>query len=109
TEMERQVSWAAGKPGVEDVFLAYQADTEAFFGRLGRARELVRRAIESARRNDEKETAAAYEAGMAWTEADLGNTERARQGVAAALFQSPAPDVQVWAAIVLARAADSAR
>lgn len=30
SEMERQVDWAAGKPGVEDVLLSYQSDTEAY-------------------------------------------------------------------------------
>ena len=47
-EMERQANWAADKPGVEDIVLSYQSDTEAFFGHLGKARELSQRAVQSA-------------------------------------------------------------
>ena len=41
-EMSRQLAWAKGKVGIEDVILAQQADTEAFSGRLGDAREFSR-------------------------------------------------------------------
>jgi len=44
-EMEGQVNWASGKPGVEDGFLAAQSDTEAFYGRLASSREFARRAV----------------------------------------------------------------
>src|SRR5437667_1017498 len=54
-EMRRQVAWANGKVGIEDILLAQQADTEAFYGRLGEAREFSRRAIESAHRAGKKE------------------------------------------------------
>src|SRR5215472_2597764 len=43
------------------------------------------------------------------SEADYGNSERARQEAAAALAASSTRDVQVGAAIALARAGDSAR
>src|SRR5262249_36977073 len=33
-EMDRQVAWAAGKPGAEDLLLSFQSDTEAYYGRL---------------------------------------------------------------------------
>ena len=35
-EMDRQVAWAAGRPGEEDAMLSIQSDTEAYFGRLAR-------------------------------------------------------------------------
>jgi len=39
-EMQTQLVWAAGRPREEEaIFLAYQPDTEAFHGRLGRSRE----------------------------------------------------------------------
>jgi tetratricopeptide (TPR) repeat protein len=38
-EMHRQAAWANGKVGIEDILLAQQADTEAFYGRLGEARD----------------------------------------------------------------------
>jgi hypothetical protein len=37
-EMQRQVAWAAGKPGDEDSLLSLQSDTEAYYGRLVKAR-----------------------------------------------------------------------
>ena len=55
-EMERQAKWAADKPGVADWLLSYQSDTEAFFGRLAKARELTQHAVLYARQNDQKET-----------------------------------------------------
>src|SRR4029077_24868 len=47
--MAREVAWAMGKPGGEDALLALQADTEAYYGHLKRARELSRRAVESSK------------------------------------------------------------
>jgi eukaryotic-like serine/threonine-protein kinase len=60
-EMARQVVAAAGKNGEEDLLLALDADTAAYFGHLGRARELSRRASSSAKRAGEKEAAAAWQ------------------------------------------------
>jgi len=107
-EMERQLAWAAGKPE-EDEFLAYQAFTEAFFGRMAKARELVRSAVESARRNDQSETAARYQVILAGMEADFGNSERARQEAATALALSSTRYVQTQAAYLSARVGDTAR
>ena len=58
-EMERQVAWAAGKPGSEDLLLSFQSDTEAYYGRLAKARDFSRRAVDSAVRNDSKENGSA--------------------------------------------------
>ncbi len=49
-EMSRQVAARAGKPG-QDLLLALEADTAAYFGQLGRARELSRQASSSGRRD----------------------------------------------------------
>ena len=46
--MNRQVAWAVGKAGEEDDLLSAQSDTGAFYGRLLKARDFSRRAIESA-------------------------------------------------------------
>src|SRR5262249_37092908 len=72
-EMERQLAWGAGKPGIENELLSYQYSTEAYFGHMEKARVLLRRAVDSAQRNDEKETAARYEVDEARYEADYGN------------------------------------
>ena len=108
-EMERQVNWAAGKPGSEDQLLAFQSDTEAYYGRLVRARDFSRRAVDSATRNDSKETAALWQANAALREAEFGNTAAAKQGAAAALALAPGRDVKMFAALTLARIGETAR
>ncbi|HXW17293.1 MAG TPA: tetratricopeptide repeat protein, partial [Candidatus Acidoferrales bacterium] len=108
-EMERQVAWAAGKPGDEDVLLSFQSDTEAYFGRLAKARDYSRRAVDSAVRNDSKETAALWQVCAALREAEFGNFAVAKQDVAAALALSPGRDVKTFAALASARTGDPAR
>ncbi|MGB8865551.1 MAG: protein kinase, partial [Candidatus Sulfotelmatobacter sp.] len=59
-EMERQVAWAAGRPGEEDQMLNTHADTQAYYGHMAKARDLARQAADSAVRADAKETAAQW-------------------------------------------------
>jgi tetratricopeptide (TPR) repeat protein len=44
-EMEREVAWAPGRPSEEDQMLNTHADTQAYYGRLGKARYLARRLL----------------------------------------------------------------
>jgi eukaryotic-like serine/threonine-protein kinase len=108
-EMKRQAAWAVGKPGAEDILLSAQSDTEAFYGRLGRARDLSRQAVESARNGDKKETAALWQLNSALREAEFGNLERARQEVKAGLTIASTRDIQVLSALTLARTGDAGR
>jgi tetratricopeptide (TPR) repeat protein len=101
-EMERQVNGQKGKPG-EDVLLSFASDTDAFYGRLASAREKSQRAIEAARQDNAKETAAEWEMNSALREAEFGNTARARQETASALATAATQDVQTLAALALAR------
>jgi eukaryotic-like serine/threonine-protein kinase len=105
--MARQVEWATGKAGVEDVLLVYEADTSAYFGRLVKARELSRRAVISAMRLDENETAAGYQADTALREALFGNPVEARELVATALGLSTGRDVEYIATLALALTDDA--
>src|SRR5271157_5709626 len=82
-QTKQQVAWAAGKPGDEDLLLSIQSDTEAYYGRLSKARELSRRAVDSAVRAGDKETAALWQVDAALREAELGNTACAKEGVTA--------------------------
>jgi predicted Zn-dependent protease len=107
--MAQQVTWAAGKSGVEDVLLAREADTAAYSGRLGEARDFSRRAVASAERAAEKEKAASYEVDAALREALFGNAAAGRQRAAAALGLSTGRDVRYGAALALAMAGDAAR
>jgi hypothetical protein len=102
--MQRQISWALDKPGSEDLLLSAQSDTEAYYGPLAKARELSRRAVDSAKSNDAKETAAIWAANQALREAEFGNPTQARESASTALSLAPGHDVQVLAALALARA-----
>jgi serine/threonine protein kinase/Flp pilus assembly protein TadD len=106
-EMDRQVAWAAGK--AEDLLLSSASDTEAYYGWNGKARELSRRAIDSAKRNDQKESAALWQMEGALREAELGNSSEARQQVKTALALASNHDSQILGALALARAGDSAQ
>ena len=76
-QMAQLAAAAMGKPGTEDLLLAAQADTEAWYGKLKNARELTRRAMDSAEHNDAKETAATYQAAAALREVESGNRKQA--------------------------------
>jgi serine/threonine protein kinase/tetratricopeptide (TPR) repeat protein len=108
-EMERDVAWAAGRPSEEDQMLNLHADTQAYYGRLEKARDLARRASDSAVRSDAKETGAQWLAFQALREAEVGNVAAARQGVARALALAPGRDVKVISAVVLARSGETAQ
>jgi eukaryotic-like serine/threonine-protein kinase len=105
-EMEKQAAWAQGKDGVEDIFLSMQSDTEASFGRLGKAFELSRRAVELAKHEGSKETAALWQVNGALREAEFGNLAAAKQGVREALSLAPGHDIKILAGLVLARVGD---
>ena len=109
TEMEREVAWAAGRPNEEDQLLNTHADTQAYYGRLGKARDLARRATDSAVRSDAKEAGAQWLAFHALREAELGNLAAARQGVARALALAPGRYVKVLSALALARTGEAAQ
>jgi eukaryotic-like serine/threonine-protein kinase len=103
-EMAKMEAAAMGKAGIEDLLLARQANTEAWYGKLKNARELTRRAMDSAQRNDAKETAAAYQAAAALREVESGNRQQARAEANAALKLAPNSQVRPMAALALARA-----
>jgi serine/threonine protein kinase/Flp pilus assembly protein TadD len=108
-EMERDMAWAAGRPNEEDQMLNLHADTQAYYGRLGQARDLARRASDSAVRSDAKETGAQWLVYEGLREAELGNVAAARQAVARALALAPGRDVRVLSALALARSGETAQ
>jgi hypothetical protein len=107
--MEQQVSWAAAKPGVEDLLLSMQSDTEAFYGRMSAAQDFSRRAVDSAIRAGSKETAALWQANAALREAEVGDVSSAKQGATAALALSPGTEVKLAAALTLAKIGEMPR
>jgi serine/threonine protein kinase/tetratricopeptide (TPR) repeat protein len=107
--MEREAATLMGKPGFEDGMLYGESDTAAYGGQFAKARELTRRASDSAQRADEKETAGDYEAEAAVREALGGNVSTAKQQAQAALALSTGRDVEAISAIALAMAGDASR
>jgi eukaryotic-like serine/threonine-protein kinase len=106
-EMARQVDWFSGKPESEDGILFAQSETEAFYGRLARARDLAKRAAEASIRNDQKESAARWQIYSALREAVVGNRESARQQTTAALGDASFEFLQIMAALAQAWTGDS--
>jgi tetratricopeptide (TPR) repeat protein len=108
TGMAAQLSWAKGSPGAEDLLLSAQSDSEAYYGRLSRAREFSSLAVTSANHSDAAETAAGWRANEALREVEFGNAARGRQAAreAEALFIG-SRDVEIIAALTYARAGDS--
>ena len=108
-QMEQQLSWAMGKPGVEDTLLYAQSNTEVYYGRLKKARQFNQRAVDSALRADSTERAALWRANAALWEAEFGNIASARHNVEVALALSSGRNVKMWAALALARVGDVSR
>ena len=107
-QMAQLAAAAMGKSDAEDMLLAEQADTQSWYGRLKKARELTRRAMDAAEHNDAKETAATYQAAGALREVESGNPRQARADADAAVKLAPNRDVQAMAALALGRAGDTA-
>jgi eukaryotic-like serine/threonine-protein kinase len=107
SQMARLVSAATAKPGVADLLLATQADTEGWYGRLQNARELTARAMDSAQLSDARERAAAYQASAALRDVEAGYRKQARVEAARAMGLAPSNrDVLAVTALALARAGD---
>ena len=107
-QMEQQLAWGAGRPGDEEGLLSAQSDTEAYYGRLSKARDFTRRAVELSVRGDSREAAALFQIDAALRDAEIGNTASAKKGVKAALAFSSGRDIKVVAALALARSGDAA-
>jgi hypothetical protein len=104
--MDRELSASLGQPGTEGWMLSLQACTEAYLGRLSRAREFTRRAVESARRYGDEDSASSYIASQALWEAEFGNADRSRRLIAQARAKSSDQSVLTLAAVAAARIGD---
>jgi serine/threonine protein kinase/Flp pilus assembly protein TadD len=59
--MSEQAAWFADRPEIQNEILALEAETEGYAGHLNKARELTRRAVDSALRADNKAGASIWE------------------------------------------------
>jgi serine/threonine protein kinase/Tfp pilus assembly protein PilF len=106
--MQQEVAAMMGRVGGEDVLLSTQSSTDAWYGKLKKARDLTRRAMDSSVHNDTNETAAGYQAEAALREAEAGNHGQARADANAAMKLAANRDVRAIGALALARAGDTA-
>jgi serine/threonine protein kinase/tetratricopeptide (TPR) repeat protein len=106
--MAQLVEQAHQISAAEDMLLSTASDTEAYYGRLSKARDLSRQAVAFALREDRKETAALWQLNSTWSEAEFGNPDQARKDAASALALARTHDVQIAAALAFARAGDHA-
>jgi serine/threonine protein kinase/tetratricopeptide (TPR) repeat protein len=105
-----QQQWFSRESEYERFGLALASDTAAYGGHLREARQLTKRALDSAIRADSKENGAIWQAIAAQWEAAYGNSIEARQAAAKALKIAPtSQDVESEAAFAFATAGDTAR
>ncbi|MEY2457878.1 MAG: eukaryotic-like serine/threonine-protein kinase, partial [Acidimicrobiaceae bacterium] len=106
--MAQQAAATQGIPGVEDQMFFVESETAADHGQFRQARELTRRAADSARRARENETAAEYEGHNALREALVGLTDFAKADAQTALSAIKGKHGEGFSAIAFALAGDVA-
>jgi eukaryotic-like serine/threonine-protein kinase len=105
--VEEQRQWFLANPGLEHFGYSLASDTDAYAGHLTKARELTRRSVDSAIRNDSKEAGAVWLENSALREAAFGDLAEAQQAAAAGLRLSPSGQgVLVQAALAYAMTGD---
>jgi serine/threonine protein kinase/predicted Zn-dependent protease len=107
--MAQEVAWFSGVPGGQGWADALEADTNAYSGRLEKARGQSRQAVAGLLSLGVKETPAGVESEGALREALFGNARQARQRATAALQLSRGHDVQYQAAFAFAVVGDIAQ
>jgi serine/threonine protein kinase/Flp pilus assembly protein TadD len=108
-DMVKQTAWFDDKPDFQHELFGAEADTEAYYGHQAKARELTRRAADSASHADNKEAAGTWLALGAYREALFGNFVEARRQATGAIALSPgSQSVGFLAALAEAQAGDKA-
>src|SRR5262249_8659508 len=86
----------------EEVLLSQDSDSKAYYGHLREARQLTRRAVAAASRDQSTETAALCELAALLRETEVGTSHR-KQSVVSTVGSAPSRNVRLLAALVLAR------
>ena len=107
--MSEQTAWFTDRPEVANEMLALEAETEAYAGHLSKARELTRRAVDSAVRADNKGGASIWELEGAFREEIFGEPDAREQAIAAMKVAPDSPEAQEFGALVLAGSGDAKR
>jgi serine/threonine protein kinase/tetratricopeptide (TPR) repeat protein len=107
--MSEQVAWFADRPEVQNEMLALEAETEGYAGHLNKARELTRRAVDSAMRADNKAGASIWELEGAFREEIFGESDARERAIAAMNIAPDSPEAQEFGALVLTGSGDTKR
>jgi len=108
--MQEHQKWLLRRTEFESYGLGLASDTEAYAGRLGRAKQLTRQAVESAVRADNREFGATWQEHAAVREAAFGNAVEARRLASEGVKLYPnSQAVLVEAALAFAMAGDAPR
>ena len=106
-EMQRQLQAAGEIPGAESALQFMQSDTDAVRGNLNAAREMMQRAVTTAKQEGSSEIAALWLANGSLREALFGETSQAKALATQALELSPGRDVRIAAALTFAAIGES--
>jgi tetratricopeptide (TPR) repeat protein len=106
--MVQQAAATVGISGVEDQMFFVQSDTAADHGQFREARDLTRRAADSARRAQENETAAEYEGHNSLREGLVGLADLAKEDAQSALKVIKGKHGEGFSAIAFALVGDVA-
>jgi tetratricopeptide (TPR) repeat protein len=107
--MESEAAELMEKPGYDDIMIDVEAMTSADSGEFAKARELSRRAADSAQRANEMEAAAGHMADAALRDALVCNMAWAKQEAQAALALAKGKNIGAISATALGLAGDSAQ
>jgi tetratricopeptide (TPR) repeat protein len=108
-EMERQLSTATGNSTAQTFLFFAQANTEAYYGRVDKAREFTQDAVAWAIRSGTNEIGAVWQVNGALREAEAGNFSNSAQQAAGALALDGGKNVRTLAALAYARAGQAVR
>ena len=107
--MSEQTAWFTDRPEVENEMLALEAETEAYAGHLSKARDLTRRAADSAVRADNKAGASIWELEGAFREEMFGEPDARERANAGMKVAPDSPETEEFGALVLAGGGDVKR
>jgi eukaryotic-like serine/threonine-protein kinase len=108
--MNKVLGSATAYPGLQEIMLSWESETEAYHGRLRSAQEFLQRASNMAVHNGESESAAVWHAEGALWEAEFGQTKAAHADATQVfkdVAQNQSKNIQTIDALALATAGDT--
>jgi eukaryotic-like serine/threonine-protein kinase len=108
-EMARQVAWSRGSPFNESAFEAFEMWTSAYAGQMAASRRHARASVDIATRGALGGSAAVWQGGAAWTEAEMGQPTIALHGAQAAAAAVGSWHPRIFALVIFSRLGDTAR